>query len=303
MGVASVSRAIRFWVLLPCGVLSVGCCLVLLYYFIRVPKLHRALYNHVVIILILLELLYLIIDIPLYLNYLRLASAWPAIPSTCLMWWLSANGLHETITILVAWAALERHVLVFHHQWLLTKKKRIYVHYLPIASILLYAVGFYGATIFFPSCQHLYQYTEEWCATPCLFNNATFAIYQLLVNEILFTVLIILFSFTLLVRVIRHKQTCLRQPLQWRKHRRMTVQLLAIASPYFLFHLPEMIINVSKPFDFTSENGRTVEMYMNFVGYAPELILPLTCLAALHPRPWNRRHRVVGVGTTHRVDT
>ena len=68
----SFSRSIRFWILLPCGILSINCCLLLLYYFVRVRKLRRALNNHVLIIAILLELLYLLIDIPLYLNFLRL---------------------------------------------------------------------------------------------------------------------------------------------------------------------------------------------------------------------------------------
>ena len=293
----SFSRSIRFWILLPCGILSINCCLLLLYYFVRVRKLRRALNNHVLIIAILLELLYLLIDIPLYLNFLRLASAWPAVPSTCLMWWLSNNALQETVTIFVAWAAMERHILIFHHQWLLTRKKRIFVHYLPIASILLYAALFYGTTIFFPACQHLYRYTEEWCESPCLFKNSIFLLYQLVVNKTLFTLLIVVGSFTLLVRVIWHKRTYLHQPIQWRKHRRMTIQLLAVASPYVFFQLPQMIIEVFQPFDLTSSFGAIFVMYMNFVSYLPELLLPLTSLAALHPKPWNRRRRLVGVAT------
>lgn len=292
-----LSRAIRFWILLPCCILSVSCCVLLLYYFITIRKLRRGLHNHVVIVLIVLELLYLVTDVPLYLNYLRLGYVWPQTPSICLFWWVFSDGVHETITVLVAWASIERHILIFNTFWASTRRKRMLSHYLPIGLILLYGCLFYGVAIFFPPCAHSFQYTDAWCSSFCLYENSSFATYQLVINEILFTVLIGLFSVALVFRVILRKHIRLRQPIQWRKHRKMTIQLIAIASNYLLFHLVDMIILITKPFDLNSDFGLTFEIYISFVNYFAELVLPFICLAALYPKPWRRQRRSVGADT------
>jgi hypothetical protein len=244
-----------------------------------------------------LEIMYLLLDVSLYLNYLRAGVVLPQVPIMCLLWWLASNGIHETITILMAWAAFERHILIFNSQLVATKRKRLLVHYLPVACILVYGSLFYGTAIFFPPCQNTYEYHDEWCAESCLFNNTIFVIYQLVMNEILCTVLIVVVSLALLVRIIWQKKTSLNQPMNWRKYRRMTIQLLAMVAPYFFFHLPEMIIVLIKPFDLTSEFGQKFEVYMNFIGFGPELLLPFVCLAALYPKPWDRRNRLITAET------
>ncbi|CAF1357997.1 unnamed protein product [Rotaria sp. Silwood1] len=101
----------------------------------------------------------------------------------------------------------------------------------------------------------------------------------------------------LLVRILLQKRTRFRQPIQWRKHRKMAIQLFAISSPYLFFNLPEMIGSLAKPFGSTSEIAITFELWLNFISYFAEILLPLICLAALHPKPWSRRHRLVNAAT------
>jgi phosphatidylglycerophosphate synthase len=151
--------------------------------------------------------------------------------------------------------------------------------------------------IFAPPCTHSFQYDEPWCSSFCLNENSIFVIYQLVVNEIFFTVLIGLFSVSLVIRIILQKHIRRRQPIQWRKHRKMTIQLLAIAGNYLVFHLPDMIILIAKPFDPNSDFGITFEIYISFVNYFAELFLPFICLAALYPKPWRRQNRSVGAET------
>lgn len=286
------SRSIRFWVLLPCFIASVCCALVLLFFLLSKQKIRKALHNHVIIVVIALELLYFIIDVPLYLVYVRAGYVSPATKSTCLVWWISDYAIHETITILVAWATFERHILIFHSQWITNEKRKLRFHYFPIIGILIYSMIFYGTTIFFPPCEHDFHFDHAWCSLPCLFNNSIFSVYQTALNEIGFTSMIVVFSLTLLLRVIWQKRFQLHQPGQWRKHRKMMIQILAMASPYLIFHLPEMIIFLIKPFDFESEYGEIFEMWIDFIGYCPELLLPFTCLAALYPKPWGQQNRI-----------
>ena len=290
--VASLSRWIRFWILVPSAVLSLGCCLLLLFYFVTNRKLRHGLHNHVIIVLVLLEFFYLSIDVTLYAKYLYDDAVRPETPAICLIWWVASDALHETITFLMAWAAFERHILILKHQWVSTFLKRLFVHYLPIGSILLYGFVFYGVMIFFPPCEHQFDFEQEWCGSACLFADPIFDKYQLVVNEVLFTVLISTFSIALIVRIVWQRRSRLHQPIQWRKHRKMTVQLVAIASNYLLFHLPEMIVLLANPFDPESEFARRFDLYMNFVGFFAEIFLPFICLASLYPRPWKRRNRL-----------
>ena len=290
--VTPLSRSIRFWLLIPCACLSIVCCLILLFYFFTVPKLRHALHNHIVFVMIFLDFIYICIDVTLYCKYLYFDGVSPRSSAICLIWWVAGDGIHETVTFLMAWAAFERHILILNQQWVSTKLKRIFVHYLPITLIITYGLLFYGITIFFPPCEHLFQYNEERCGSSCLFSNPIFNIYQVAINEVLFTVLISVFSITLVIRILWQKHLRLRQPIQWRKHRKMTIQLVVIAGNYLLFHLPEMIVLLAKPFDSTSQFGMDFEMYMDFVGFAPELLLPFICFASLYPKPWKRRHRL-----------
>ena len=227
----------------------------------------------------------MVIDVPLYLNYLRLNQVWPQLPSLCLLWWFSNNCLHETITVLLAWATFERHILVFHHHQVLTHKKQILLHYLPMIFLFSYSMIFHLAIIYFPFCEHSFDYAEEWCSTPCPLQNYSLFLFETIFNDILFTCLIVLFSVTLLLRLIRQKFNYLHQ--QHRKSRKMIIQVLALAVPYLIFHLPEMfLVSFRMP-------SPLFEIYLNYLSYFAELSVPFICLAALHPKPWGRQNQLV----------
>ena len=293
----SLSRSIRFWILLPCTIASLVGCLVLLIYFAMVRRLRQALHNHIIIVLITLDFLYLMIDPPMYLHYLRFGHFWPETESYCLIWWFASDGIHEVITSLMAWAAFERHILILNKQLVSNWRKQLIFHYMPIALILIYGIIFYGVTIFFPPCRHHFDYTLEWCSEPCLFSNSIFMTYHLVFNEITMTFFIAFFSITLIIRIIWQRKRRLRQPVQWRKHRKMTIQLLAIAANYLFFHLLDMFITLAKPFDLQSEFGIAFQSYMDFVSFFAELLLPWLCLASLYPKPWQKQSRSIGVET------
>jgi hypothetical protein len=90
-----------------------------------------------------------IIDIPNYLISLRLNYVWPQSPINCYLWY----GNYNMIGILMVWASVERQILIFHHQWLNTKKKRILIHYIPLITIILYTCIFDIVCICFVPCQ------------------------------------------------------------------------------------------------------------------------------------------------------
>jgi len=78
-----------------------------------------------------------------------------------LLRWFMDLGMFSLRDFLMAWASIERHILVFHDQWVSTPKKRFFIHYLPLASIVIYIFTLYIIVLFFPPCQNIYIYSQE----------------------------------------------------------------------------------------------------------------------------------------------
>jgi len=140
-------RPLRFWLLLIFVIPSITCSLFVLYHLLFDQTLRRALNNHTIIVLLILALVFQLIDVPWYLDFIRRGIVWPQTPARCLVWWLVDLGFYNTASIILAWASIERHILVFHDQWVSTRKKRFFVHYLPLIILLLYATIYYTVLI------------------------------------------------------------------------------------------------------------------------------------------------------------
>ena len=63
------------------------------------------------------------IDISSYISFIYFGYVLISTPSFCLLWWFVDIGLFDMIAILMAFATIERHILVFHHGWTSTRKK------------------------------------------------------------------------------------------------------------------------------------------------------------------------------------
>ena len=68
----SLPQSIRFWFLLIVDVLSLICSAIVLYHSLSKKVLRQALHNHVIITLLIGVLTSQMIDIPIYLTFIRL---------------------------------------------------------------------------------------------------------------------------------------------------------------------------------------------------------------------------------------
>ncbi|CAF3561211.1 unnamed protein product [Rotaria sp. Silwood1] len=116
-------------------------------------KLREALHYHVIVLLLFINFIVQLTNIPWILNFYRIGKVWPQNSFFCLVWIFIDEALYITITILFAWATIERHILIFHDQLLSTKYIFILIHYLPIAIILLYSICYNTFAIFVPQFQ------------------------------------------------------------------------------------------------------------------------------------------------------
>ncbi|CAF3282514.1 unnamed protein product [Rotaria socialis] len=252
----SWSRPLRFWLLIAFDIPSIICSLFILDHLLSSRTLRHDLHNHTIIILLLLALVFQLTDIPLYLDFILKGRVEPQTPSRCLIWWLVDLGFYNTAAIVLAWASIERHILIFHIQWL---------------SIL----------IFFPPCKQTYDYTLPVCsATPCYLLDPALGIWEMGVHGCLCTLIIAFFNITLLIRVVLHQKRS-RRIFHWKKYRKMISQLLLISMLYLLFNLPIMIIWVARNCGLLADVGVEEQFVAFFLTYWVMLLLPMVSLFSL----------------------
>jgi hypothetical protein len=238
----AIPPTVRFWTYLTFDILSVACSLFVLNYLLFDRTLRRAFSNHVIIVLLFIGLLNELISVPWILY--RNQTGVPLIRTSA--FYLSSffvdYALFSTQVILVAWATLERHIIIFHQTWVSTRKKRFFVHYLPIIVILIYCLVYYSIITFGQFCKNSFvYYLAGNLIIPCVYSNRALSLWELVAHQAIPTLIIIIFSIALIGRVVRQKQK-VNQTIRWRDHRTMTIQLLSISALYLVFNTPWMII-------------------------------------------------------------
>ncbi|CAF3737365.1 unnamed protein product [Rotaria socialis] len=300
------SAKVQFWTYLVFEIPSLFCNLYLLYYLTFNQRLRSQLQNHVIMILLFLCLIILVVDNSFYLDGFRIdhGNSFPFSIEVCLLWWFIDYGFYGAITIYLTWASFERHILVFYRRQLLnTKRKIFFIHYLPLIIISLYLIGFYIGVIFFPPCQNIFYSNELECGSyPCYQDITWLNTWDYFVNGVLCNILEALFSIALLLRAIWRRFMSTRH-FQWKKYRKMIIQLLSISALSLSINLPQALIVFLQSQPNMSNFGSTIEPYLFYLTTYVVLFLPFICLGVL-PELWpqsffsHRRCRVAVVPMT-----
>ena len=277
----SLPRWIRFCLLLTFQIPSLACGFFIICCFLIDADLRRSVKNHTIFILNLMAMLFVIIDVSLYLNFVRTGSVKPATPAHCIIWWYADIGIYYMCCLFTAWAAIERHLLVFNARWLSTTLGRCIGHHIPLISLLVYGFTFYTWMMIFPPCEHIYNYHLPVCgANPCYFQHPIIGLWEFGFNACATSMIVVVFSAALFFRVFIHKRA-LRQPLQWRKHRKMTFQLLSISTVATVFNMPLTVMFLAHLLGLPSEAGVELQLYFFFLAYWLPLSTPFVCLHSL----------------------
>jgi hypothetical protein len=278
----AIPRIVRFWIILPFYILSLICSLFVLYYFIFNRTLRQALHNHVIIIFIFINFVVQITSIPWVLHYYRVGYVPSHTPSFCLTWQFIDEGLYITTTVLFAWATIERHILIFHDRLVATQCKFILVHCLPIVIIVLYSICYNTIVIIFPPCPNAFDYSQIVCGYPlCYYDiNHGVAIWDVIVNDMIPTIIIIVCSIALLFRIIYQKHR-IGRPIRWRNHRKMTIQLLSISVLYLVIYIPKMLMEFIYLCGVSEDVGEDFMMYADFIKHYGNLLLPFICAGSM----------------------
>jgi hypothetical protein len=225
-------------------------------------------------------LIYQVTIYPWMLYGYRYEGIWDRSRLFCTIWIFIDWGLYYTQTILFAWATMERHILIFHRQWVVTKKQRLIVHYLPLLILVLYCHIYYTVFTFFPRCENIFDNSYMICVKLCSFDVSEFYIYDTIIHQILPNIIIVVFSIALLLRVCRQRHR-IGKSLQWRKHWKMTVQLLFISIVYLIFALPLTIMHFLHLCGVSYDVIGNFMEYALFFNYCMILLCPFACALSL----------------------
>ena len=278
-----ISRSVRFGLYafgLPCSLL---CTLFVLYHLLTKKTHRKGLHNHSVIFLLGSGLLFELIDLPLQMDYLNLGYIRIQSPALCLIWLLIEFWCHSAYSLLLAWASIERHILVFHNHWMIRYKyNKFLFHYLPLIIIFIYLWIYYLVAIIFAPCSTTFDYNSQLCGFfPCfLVSLPLMALWDAIAHNTIPTLMISLFNAILFVRIVRQKYR-LRQPVRWKKYQKMAIQLLTISIWYLLINFPLMLNVCFALTGSTNEILVAMAPYLAYLSYYVILIMPFICLISL----------------------
>ncbi|CAF1447713.1 unnamed protein product [Adineta ricciae] len=271
---------VKFWTYLIFLVPSIFCSLFVLYHLLFDRTLRRSLNNHVIILLLFTVLFCELSNYPWMLYYYTHTDTWQRSFVFCSIWGFFDWAIYILQLILFAWASIERHILIFHDKWVSTDRKRFYVHYLPVIVILIYWLIFYSVVYFFPPCHNVQDDDSMVCITTCVFDNFSFRAFETFFNNIIPSLIIVFASAALLFRVLRQRYR-VRQQIQWRKHRKMTVQLLWISALYLLITAPLAIIIFLGLYGLSANVGTAFGSLAIYASYYIVLLFPFVSLLSL----------------------
>ncbi|CAF3723568.1 unnamed protein product [Adineta steineri] len=270
----------QFWVFLFLIIPSLIGCLFALYHLLLNRNLRRELHNYAMIILLIINLFYSLTNISCFIHYFRTFETFTIIPVLRLIWGYVDWQVYVLQFLLYAWITIERHILIFHDQLISTRKKRIFFHYFPPFIIILYCLLYYTLVYFASQCVNNFDHYSRPGFFSCAFYNTTLFLYDLIVHGIVPTFTIIISSIALLIRVLWQKYYAHRQ-IQWRRYRKMTIQLLIISFLYLILPFPTIIISFLHLCGIPSYIGAEFSSRMIFVSYYTFLFFPIFTIGSL----------------------
>jgi hypothetical protein len=261
--------------------LSILCYIFVFYRFLATSASRRALNNHVIIFLLVVYGIQTLFDTPLHLANFRIGYYWPPNMSYCFLLYLLDYILYEIGALLMVWASIERHFLIFNRSMFNTRVQRAIGHYLPLVFCFVYPIIYYTYFILFYPCHSYYDMVKLTCVAACfLWTNDTMAFYELIMNGFIPVCLVAIFSIALLVRVLWKKQQMGRQ-LTWKKNRKMTIQLLAVSTTFLIFNVGYFVIALGEMVWDPFFGADLMVWFVSINLCAPQLVFPFLCLGTM----------------------
>ena len=276
-----ISLNSRFWLYLIPNTLSLFCSLFVLYHLLFERALRQGLHNHIIIVLLLIGFTYEAISVPLMLLWFQLGDAWKFSLSFAHFWTSIDYFCYSTQLVGFGWASVERHILIFHSKWVSTKRKRVLVHYLPLIVVMVYSFIYYLYIIVFPFCPEVIRQSPfNGVPMSCVLGTPIFYTFNTIAHQFLPVSLIIVLNTLLFIRIIWQKSR-MNRSIEWRKQRKMSVQLLSISTLYFVFMGPRTLFQFCRFLGLETNDILVLYYHSAFFANYIMFLFPFVCCVAM----------------------
>lgn len=285
----STVRLIEYGILQVTNPLALICDLLVFRHFFRYwrQELKNSPHNHVIFALVIVCFTQKASDICLNLYYLRWGVVAIESDTFCEVWnWLDYSLLATNLHLLT-WCCLERHLFVFYSVIMRQKKFLILFHYIPLFFVSTYATIFYMVNIFFDECTNMWDYNLPFCGAPCYTFRVTLTTFDWIFHYAFSIMLIFIVNAVLFIRIafqkIRH-----RGNVNWRRQRKLVIQLICISLLFLVFISPLMIVGLIQLLWIPGFIAQIQYDYFFYLALLPTQFLPFIIVSSLP----NMRHDI-----------
>jgi hypothetical protein len=275
------STSIHAWLLLVPLIPSTIVSVFNLYHILSSRALRKALNNHVFIVLLICGLIEEVTDISWLINIYRTGTVLSSTKAYCFIWASIGPSLFVSNFILMAWASIERHIIIFYPNWFATKTKRLFFHYLPLATCILWPTTFYLVTFFIVPCDVPLKFGGRYCGRyACIPNNSLTGKLDSALNYIVPTFSTVIFSVALFARVV-YTRYRIRGRIDWRNYKKMALQLLPISILHLALQFPPYLLYAAYTGGLSSSVGSNYYTDGIFFTYWVILFTPFATVLSL----------------------
>ena len=271
---------VKFILLLVLQIPALLLILMIFIYFLTNRRQLKDVRHKALLLLLIVNFIELTFDMPMPIHFYALGYVSPATPAYCTWWTFFEYSLDVIIGLLTVVISIQRHILIFHDHILRIRVKRYLFYYFPLLICIIYPLVLYTVLILFYPCDGTqWDYTSSVCgfANCYVVYSKSLATFDWTAETGLPTVLIIIANVSLVIRVVKHKYRR-EQRINWRKHRRLTLQLLSLSVLFLIALLPSLVIGLGQQLFDPSFGVQIQQDYIIELGYLVWFFLPWVLL-------------------------
>ena len=286
---SSLLNHVKFGIFVCLQIPSIVCSLYLFSQYATQPILRRSIHQHVVLVLLCTSFLFVVVPVSASEAFFFISYVRPASVTFCASWTWVHYSINVSNLILMAFACGERHWLLFRLNPMHIRRTRIICHYIPIAACLIYPSLLYFGLIFLYPCEPVYDFTQLLCMMPCYFISSTVANFDTYFNNWAPNIAIPFLSGMLFLRFLLQKRRMHIEIFQWKRDRKMVMQLLSVTALYVCMWSP---LQVATIYDYIWTAGISTQFeveYLYPLPYFIHLLYPFVILLSSPEFRWRSR--------------
>jgi hypothetical protein len=187
--------------------------------------------------------------VPFFLIELYFNSYFPLSLILCKLWTIVDYSSIICLGLLVCWASIQRHILIFGPIHIKKLQSTFKFKLLPCLFALGFPLTWYSILVL--SCEYNKNQFENFQCRPCFESEKTIFLIDTLLSLLCPLLITIIATFLLLIRIIRLRLRLFNSnKKKWRRCKRLTRQTILFSFIYLIGLLPYVLTNFNSLYNF-----------------------------------------------------